>query len=407
MRGRCRMPPKNNVDSNIKTKKRIGIGRVRNTKPISSANNDSLSEGEKRLNEMDGDGEFTYPLPIEKLTPDPRNKRQIIHFLTEHKDKICNAEYENKKLIEYIADDEYDIAELPPEAFFDLEMSSEFSDDDVLNIRDAWLKILMLARSIYNEGVTSAIKVRREDGQRDKYLITYGHRRFLANYLAGNITIPASVTNTDKRIDDLFIAKQRWSENRNNEPLSFWEEYCEFKTYRVAYYDKFKSYPTALSIASSMSLHRKLAERLSSIARADEQGLMTDKLEYSIKRGLIHQKNIVKMINDVIRSKQGPAYMDLKIDETIELQRAQASSSLITPQQSESEPSEGDQSTANTGSEPQKRNRIPSASLKIKDIEFGRRVVRALKQEFFEFGDIQIDEIESIEQIDSIMKRLR
>ena len=285
--------------------------------------------------------------------------------------------------------------------------SCDYSDDDPMVIENAWYKILRLARSIYFKDITSPIEVRRDETYRDQYTINYGHRRYLGNYLAGRPTIRSIVTNTDAVVDDLYVTEKRWSENHDNEPLTFWEECLEYKSYRDDYYGKFGRNPTNVYVGSQMSLHRKAVDRMAAVIKAEDHGLLTKRFKTAIKSGEIHQKNIVSLVNRAIKENADQALMDKLLSETIDSQKSTANtdggeSNNETPQESQ----QRDTSSTETSADASKRNRNPAATLKVKDVSFGRRVIRALKQEFVELGDVNENDIDDVSQIDALLRRL-
>lgn len=386
-----------------KSGRRIGVGRT----PRVLAGSDLLDEGAQELANMEEDGEFVPKIPVEKVKADPRNKRGPVHFFTDIKDDIANVVHEGKYLLDYLKDPEFDLEELDPKSFFDIKAACDYSDDDPDVVANAWFKILRLARSIYFKDVTSPIEVRRDQTYRDQYTINYGHRRYLGNYLAGRTTIRSIVTNTDALVDDLYVTEKRWSENHDNEPLTFWEECLEYKSYRTDYFEKFGKYPTNVYVSSQMSLHRKAVDRMAAVIKAEDHGLLTNRFRKAIKTGQIHQKNIVALVNRAIKNDADESLMDAFLEEAIASQKASQQAPLTNENSDNNNGLSNKESESNkSGSESSKRNRNPAATLKVKDITFGRRVIKALKQEFVELGDVNENEIDDVSQIDALLRRL-
>lgn len=386
-----------------KAGRRMGVGRSNRA----LAHSNLLDEGAQELANMEEDGEFVPKIPVEKVKPDPRNKRGPVHYFNDIKGEISKTAYKGKYLVDYLKDTEFDLEELEPTGFFDMNAACSYSDDSVDVVTAAWFKILRLARSIYFKDVTSPIEVRRDQTYRDQYTINYGHRRYLANFLSGRATVRSIVTNTDALVDDLYVTERRWSENHDSEPLTFWEECLELKSYRQEYHEKFGKYPTNVYVSSHMSLHRKAVDRMAAVLKAEEHGLLTPTFTSALKTGRIHQKNLVSMVNKAVKEGMDEAAMDELLEETIASQKGSQTKtdSEPTPKQETPESSERKSESA-ASQEASKRNRNPAATLKVKDLEFGRRVIKGLKQEFVELGDVNENHIDDIGQIDALLRRL-
>jgi ParB family chromosome partitioning protein len=100
-------------------------------------------------------------------------------------------------------------------------LSDIFCDED-FNSRNkiAPHTILELAESIREIGLQSPIKVRPDPKGRAKYVIIYGHRRFVACQSLGLATIDAVVASSD----DLRASLENISENLQRQDLSMREE---------------------------------------------------------------------------------------------------------------------------------------------------------------------------------------
>lgn len=369
--------------------------------------------------EQSSEGEFVEPLPIKSVRPDSENKRVIIGYLTSISESIISAKYNGKTLAEHLSNesnsgtDEGSAAtssfqDLPANAFLDVNEACRECEEEVDNILNEWRELLTLTGSIHLTGqINQPISVTRDttDGFSDAYVIEYGHRRYLGAILAGHRTIRAIVTNQSGSFNPLKRATHRWIENHSQKKLTIWENYSELKSYREAFHSRWGNYPSNRKVAGDIGLHPKAVDRYYSVIKAEENNLLTDYFVRSVKSGSLYQFNLISVVNRGISEKLSPEEFDNIVRETIDSQGVKAddggkNSKTGTTDQS---PEKQDDSPSK-GQSKEPKHKAPS--LKVKDVDMGRRVIRALKNEFFELNDVEVSDIKSLETIDELFSRL-
>jgi ParB/RepB/Spo0J family partition protein len=378
----------------------IGVGKKRQSLSERFAGDVTLSSAAAQIEESDDEGQFCSPLPLINVHPDPNNSRAIVGCLTEISEEIIAKEYEGKRIFDYIKDEKFDLSNISCIHFIDIKelmMSTGYEENEV---HEKWAGILFLARSIYFNGLKQPIEVRRNKESRNTYLINYGHRRFLASRLIKAKTIRGVIANSDTKQDDLSTSMTRWVENRNKEDLTFWEDYRDIKNIREGWKQRYGRLPSNRQIAPNLGISRKAVDRITAVVKAEENDLLTEKLILAIKNGWIYREHVPVIVNRAIEENTGREGIDTLIDETM------SSIGFEIIGNSTGDPTSDNIKTIKEDQPFKRTQRKISATIKIRDLDFGRRIVKALSTEFKEFGDIDINELNSISDIKALLKRL-
>jgi len=377
----------------------VGVGRKK--QPLFD-DNEALSQAAAQLNQGRDEGEFCSPLPMDSITPDPDNSRKIIEFLSENANDFIDKESGGRRLQDLIADVDVDLGTISCSDFIDTTAASQVTGYEEQEIQEKWSNILQLARSIHFNGVKQPIEVRRNDGSRNSYTINYGHRRFLASRIVNAATIRSIIVNTDTKQDDLTSSVTRWAENRNNENLTFWEEYEDLKSIREGWLSRYKKLPSSRELAPRLSINRRTLDRINAVVKAEENGLLTPKLEVAIKNQWLSRQQVAAVIAQALKDSLDGNGLDALIDSTMESEGYQ----MDQLHQGTDRVSDDSQQDTKAPNVPKRGPKKPSASIKIKDVDFGRRIVSALSKEFKELGDINPEELNSIGDIRAVLRRL-
>lgn len=381
------------------SKKKVGVGK-RGVGAKNFSGSETLSMASEQLQNSRDEGEFCSPLSINSLVPDPDNAREIITLITKKADSIRNIEYKGKTILEHIKEDGFDASELPYSPFINLEDVKKETGYDHDVVSQYWSELISLAESIYNNGLKQPISVRRDGELRNRYVITFGHRRYLASYLIFAKTVRSVIANTDGKKDKLSTSIDRALENLNQQSLNFWEQYLDYEKIIQGWNERYGKTPSNRELSRKLSHSRQTLDRISAIHKAKKSGYLTETFVYIIKNQLIHRANIPTLVKQAVDNSLLPEEFDETLRNHVDEQNSQWH--LNIDQQGKG--SEGESDPAKNLS--LKKTRKPSAQIKIRDLDFGKRIVKALQVEFKELGDISVEKIDSIDDLRAILKRL-
>ena len=329
-------------------------------------------------------------LPQNSLVQNPNNSRIVLKFIAKYFKDWLNLDTEKPKV--KIEVGEVDTLLIPE--FTNLQLDKDkyslphpFVWEDV---EEEYSELRSLAQSICTNGYIQPIEATEIPNSPDHYEITFGHRRHIAGQMAlqkrARVVISYEYKSTDQ-----WIKQQRMiGENGNRRGLTLGEKIQEMNSITLGYSQRYNKEPTNSQLESLIGIPKQDISEITQISNAVKNGHTTERLLALINRGKIKQGVVVRLLRKA-KTKQ-------EIDDLLD-QIEEIGVTKVLFKETGKEIKKPKRSKGNRG------RPIQTAKLTVNDIDIGKRIARALIQEFNELENESVD-IESLNSINELFKKI-
>lgn len=329
-------------------------------------------------------------LPQNSLVQNPNNSRVILKFIAEHFKDWLKLESDKPRVT--IETGEVDTLVIPEFNKLQIDKNKYALPDPFVweDVEEEYSELRSLAQSICANGYIQPIEATENPETPDHYEITYGNRRHIAGQMAlqkrARVVISYEYKSTDQ-----WIKQQRMiGENGNRRGLTLGEKIQEMNSITTGYVKRYEKEPTVSQLESLIGLPKQDISEIAQISNSIKSGHTTDRLSALIQRGKIKQGAVVRLL----RKAETTQEINDLLDQIEEFGVTQ-----VLFKETRKKVKKPVKSTGTRG------RPLQAAKLTVNDIDVGKRIARALIQEFDELDTDAID-VESLNSINELFKKI-